>query len=71
MDSQKPERFLSVKDFAFLVCWSEDTIRRMVYRKIIRAVILPQVNLKRQRHRRIRIPESEVRKFIERYSNVA
>jgi hypothetical protein len=71
MDSQKPERFLSVKEFAFLVCWSEDTIRRMIYRKIIRAVILPQENSKRQRHRRVRIPECEVRRFIERHANLA
>jgi hypothetical protein len=70
MDSQKPERFLSVKEFAFLVCWSEDTIRRMIYRKIIRAVILPQENSKRQRQRRVWIRECEVRWFIERHANL-
>jgi hypothetical protein len=43
----------------------------MIYRKIIRAVILPQENSKRQRHRRVRIPECEVRRFIERHANLA
>ena len=71
MNSEKPEQFLSVKEFAHAVGWGDDTIRRLVYRKIIRAVILPQFNPKRCRHRRVRIPRSEVQRFIERNSNVA
>ena len=70
MDSQKPERFLSVKEFAHAVGWGEDTIRRLIYRKLIRAVLLPQVNQRKKAHRRARIPESEIDRFVRVHSNL-
>jgi predicted DNA-binding transcriptional regulator AlpA len=70
MDSQKPERFLSVKEFANMVGWGEDTIRRLIYRKLIRAVLLPQVNSRKNPHRRARIPESEIARFVRMHSNL-
>jgi hypothetical protein len=70
MDSQKPERMLSVKEFAAVVGWGEDTIRRLIYRKLIRAVVLPQINTRKNVHRRARIPESEVERFIRRHANL-
>lgn len=52
------------------VGWSDDTIRRLIGRKIIKAVVLPQANPKKRTHRRIRIPESEVARSVRLYSNV-
>ena len=50
MDSQKPEHFMSVKEFAYTVGWGEDTIRRLIKRNVIHAIILPQANQKKHRH---------------------
>ena len=69
MDSGKPERYLSVKEFGGIVGWGDDTIRRLIGRKVIRAVILPQANSKKRSHRRIRIPEGEVARFVRLHSN--
>jgi excisionase family DNA binding protein len=70
MDSAKLERYLSVKEFAHLVGWGEDTIRRLIYRKLIRAVLLPQVGGRKNVHRRARIPESEITRFVRAHSNL-
>ena len=70
MGSQKPERFLSVKEFAHMVGWGEDTIRRLIYRKLIRAVLLPQIGGRKNVHRRARIPESEIERFVRKHSNL-
>lgn len=69
MDSQKSERYLSVKEFGGAVGWGDDTIRRLIQRKVIRAIALPQANSKKRVHRRIRIPESEVARFVRLHSN--
>jgi len=69
MDSGKLERYLSVKEFGGVFGWGDDTIRRLISRKVIRAIILPQANPKKNTHRRIRIPESEVARFVRIHSN--
>jgi hypothetical protein len=69
MDSGRPERYLSVKEFGDRVGWGDDTIRRLIGRKVIRAVILPQANANKNLHRRIRIPESEVPRFVRLHSD--
>lgn len=69
MDSGKPERYLSVKEFGGVLGWGDDTIRRLISRKVIRAVMLPQADPRKHTHRRIRIPSSEVARFVRRYSN--
>jgi hypothetical protein len=69
MDSLKPERMLSVKEFAHAVGWGEDTVRRMIYRNLIRAIVLPQINPKKHVHRRARIPASEITRFHKRFGN--
>ena len=70
MDSEKkPERYLSVKEFGGVVGWGDDTIRRLIRRNVIRAVTLPQANPKKRVHRRIRIPESELTRFVRLHSN--
>ncbi len=68
MDSQKPERWLSVKEFAFAVGWGEDTIRRLIRKKIIRAVILPQLARGKGIYKPTRIAESEVSRFLKTHS---
>lgn len=67
--SMKPERYLSVKEFGGAVGWGDDTIRRLIRRNVIRAVVLPQANTAKRVHRRIRIPESEVTRFVRLHSN--
>jgi hypothetical protein len=62
--SKKPERYLSVKEFGGLLGWSDDTIRRLIRRNVIRAIALPQANTSKRTHQRIRIPESEVTRFV-------
>jgi len=69
MDSGRCERYLSVKEFGGQVGWSDDTIRRLISRKIIKAIVLPQADPKKRSHRRIRIPESEVGRFVRRHVN--
>ena len=69
MDPQKPEQWLSVKEFAHAVGWGEDTIRRLVRKKIIRAVILPQLGKGRGIYKPTRIAESEVPRFLKAHSN--
>ena len=62
--SRKPERYLSVKEFGGIVGWSDDTIRRLIRRKVVRAIALPQADRTKRSHQRIRIPESEVGRFV-------
>jgi hypothetical protein len=68
MDSQKPERWLSVKEFGFAVGWGEDTIRRLIRKRIIRAVVLPQFRRGKGIYRPTRIAESEVPRFLKAHS---
>lgn len=69
MDFGQPERYLSVKEFGGVFGWSDDTIRRLISRKVIKAVVLPQANPKKRTHRRIRIPASEVARFTRHHLN--
>ena len=69
MDSQKPEHWLSVKEFAHAVGWGEDTIRRLVSKRVIRAVILPQLRKGKAAYKPTRIAESEVPRFLKAHSN--
>jgi len=69
MDFDQPERYLSVKEFGGVFGWSDDTIRRLISRRIIKAIVLPQADPKKRSHRRIRIPESEVARFRRRHLN--
>jgi hypothetical protein len=65
---KKPERMLSVKEFGGVVGWGDDTIRRLIKRNVIRAVVLPQADTSKRAHQRIRIPESEVTRFTRLHS---
>jgi hypothetical protein len=69
MDSQKLERWLSVKEFGFAVGWGEDTIRRLIQKKVIRAVVLPQFRKGKGTYKPTRISESEVPRFLKAHSN--
>lgn len=69
MDSPKPERWLSVKEFGFAVGWGQDTIRRLIRKRIIRAVVLPQLQRGKGIYRPTRIAESEVARFLKAHSN--
>ena len=60
--------FLSVKEFAFAVGWSDDVIRRLIYRKKIKAVILPQSDKRRRPYRATRIPRTELARFEEQFA---
>lgn len=60
--------FLSVKEFAFAVGWSEDVIRRLIYRKKIKAVILPQPDKRKRPYRATRIPRTELVRFEEQFA---
>lgn len=60
------EKMYSVKEAAFVAGRSSDTIRRLIYRGELKAVMLPRKPGSRRRiYRSPRIPESEVRKLTE------
>lgn len=63
--SSMPGKWLSVKEVASHLDWSTDTIRRLIYRGAMKAVVLPQVRPRGKRiYRPVRIAESEVQRFI-------
>ena len=66
-----PGRFLSVKEFAYEAGWSEDTIRRLIYRGKIKAVILPQFGKGRRPYRSTRVHENELKRFMQQFGNEA
>jgi excisionase family DNA binding protein len=64
------EKMYSVKEVAAFLSVSSDTIRRLIYRGRMGAVILPAVSGRRKRvFRSARIAESEVRKFLDQNRN--
>ena len=65
------EKMYSVKEVSLILGWSPDTIRRMIMRRIIRALVIPQVpgiSPRTGRKKRVfnstRIAESEVKRCI-------
>ena len=65
------EKMYSVKEVAHVLGWGPDTIRRLIRRRIIRAMIIPQVpgiSKRTGRRKRIydstRVTESEVKRCI-------
>lgn len=64
--SSIPGKWLSVKEVAGQLDRSTDTIRRLIYRGEIKAVILPQERVRGKRiYRPTQIAESEVQRFID------
>jgi hypothetical protein len=62
MDSEK---WLSVKEVSGLLGWSVDTIRRLIDRGFMKAIVLPWHSIHRRRaYRSMRISQSEVDLFI-------
>jgi len=61
MDSS--EKWLSVKEVSARWGWSVDTIRRMIYRGILKAIILPQAGRRKRIYRSARIAMSEVERI--------
>lgn len=58
-------RWLSGQEVAGQLDWSTDTVRRLIYRGALKAVMLPQVRVRGKRiYRPVRITESEVQRFI-------
>jgi predicted DNA-binding transcriptional regulator AlpA len=65
MDSM--EKHYSACEVSGFLGWSEDTIYRLVERGELKAVILPQKSPHRRRtYRSMRIPMSEIERFIRR-----
>ena len=63
MDSS--ERWLSVKEVAALLSVSPDTVRRLVKRSELRALVIPVRGSRRRRiYQSLRISDSEVMRFI-------
>ena len=63
--SSMPGKWLSVKEAAGKLDWSTDTVRRLIYRGELQAVVLPQVRVHGKRiYRPTRIAESEIQRFI-------
>ena len=61
------EKMYSVKEVSYLTGWSCDTIRRLIYRGHLKAVILPIRGERRKReYRSARIPSGEVIAFLKR-----
>lgn len=60
------EKMFSVKEVSALLGWSVDTIRRLVYRGHLRAIMLPVEGRRRKRiYRSARIRERDIRRFLE------
>ena len=63
MDSN--EKWYSVKEVSAKMSWGVDTIRRLVDRGYMKAVVLPCRSGRRRRtYRSMRIPESEIERCI-------
>lgn len=59
------EKMYSVKEVAALLGWSPDTIRRLVYRGHLRAVMLPASGRRKRIYRSARIRERDIRRFLD------
>lgn len=63
MDSS--EKWYSVKEVSGMLGWSVDTIRRLVDRGFLNALVLPRASGRRRRiYRSMRIAKSEIDRFI-------
>src|SRR5437899_7337870 len=58
------EKMYSVKEVAALLGWSPDTIRRLIYRGHLRAVMLPRSGRRTRICRHVRIREREIHRFL-------
>ncbi len=68
MDSFENEKVYSVKEVSALLGWSPDTIRRLIYRKHLRATILPKLSKGRKRkYCPARVRERDIRHFLDTY----
>ncbi len=64
------EKMYSVKEVAAITGWSNDTIRRLVYRGHLKATTLPKSTGRRKRiYRSTRIAESALRQFLKGNQN--
>jgi excisionase family DNA binding protein len=61
------EKMYSVKEVAGILGWSSDTVRRLIYRKHLKAVFLPKTG-KRRIYRVPRIRESAVKRFLDSHT---
>ncbi len=59
------EKMYSVKEVAALLGWSPDTIRRLIYRGHLRAVMLPSSSRRKRIYRSTRIRERDIRRFLD------
>jgi predicted DNA-binding transcriptional regulator AlpA len=65
IDMESSEKFLSVKEVSGMLGWSVDTIRRMIQRGFMVAIVLPcKSNRRRRVYRSMRIAKSEVERCI-------
>jgi excisionase family DNA binding protein len=58
------EKMYSVKEVAGLLGWSPDTIRRLIYRNHLPAVLLPCSGRRKRIYRSARIRESDIKRFL-------
>ena len=62
---ESSEKFLSVKEVSGMLGWSVDTIRRLIQRGYMVAIVLPcKSNRRRRVYRSMRIAMSEVERCI-------
>lgn len=61
------EKMYSVKEVSGITGWSCDTVRRLIYRGDLKAVVLPVRGQRRKRiYRSARISEGEVKRFLDK-----
>ena len=64
------EKMYSVKEVSAITGWSNDTIRRLVYRGHLKATMLPKSSSRRRRiYRSVRIADSALRLFLRANQN--
>ena len=64
------EKMYSVKEVSAITGWSNDTIRRLVYRGHLKATMLPKSSRRRRRvYRSVRIADSALRLFLRANQN--
>ncbi len=63
------EKMYSVKEVSAITGWSIDTVRRMIYRGHLKAVVLPQSGRRKRIYRSTRIAENALRQFLKANQN--
>ena len=64
------EKMYSVKEVSAITGWSNDTIRRLVYRGHLKATMLPKSSSRRKRiYRSVRIADGALRLFLRANQN--